>query len=54
MLFIFSLLTWSLNKFSGTSVVVTVIRSIGNDHGHISRLGAWCWAQTGRTGKAST
>ncbi|PIN23990.1 hypothetical protein CDL12_03293 [Handroanthus impetiginosus] len=35
----------------GTSVVMTVIRSIGNDHGHISRLGAWCWAQTGRTGK---
>ncbi|GER32077.1 G-protein-coupled receptor 1 [Striga asiatica] len=37
----------------GTSVVMTVIRSIGNDHGHISRLGAWCWAQTGRTGKAT-
>ncbi|KAG8381760.1 hypothetical protein BUALT_Bualt05G0006000 [Buddleja alternifolia] len=34
----------------GTSVVVTVIRSIGNDHGHISRIGAWCWAQTGRIG----
>lgn len=38
---------------AGTSVVMTVIRSIGNDHGHISRIGAWCWAQTGRTGKAS-
>lgn len=36
----------------GTSGVVTVIRSISNDHGHITRLGAWCWAQTGRTGKA--
>ncbi|CAI9755758.1 unnamed protein product [Fraxinus pennsylvanica] len=35
----------------GTSVVVTVIRSIGNDHGHIRRLGTWCWAQSGRTGK---
>ncbi|XP_071917422.1 G-protein coupled receptor 1 isoform X2 [Coffea arabica] len=35
----------------GTSGVVTVIRSISNDHGHISRIGAWCWAQTGRTGK---
>ncbi|XP_022760800.1 G-protein coupled receptor 1-like isoform X6 [Durio zibethinus] len=33
----------------GTSLVMTVIRSIGNDHTH---LGAWCWAQTGRTGKA--
>ncbi|XP_022865598.1 G-protein coupled receptor 1-like [Olea europaea var. sylvestris] len=36
----------------GTSVVMTVIRSIGNDHGHIRRLGTWCWAQSGRTGKA--
>ncbi|GAA0175642.1 G-protein coupled receptor [Lithospermum erythrorhizon] len=36
----------------GTSVVVTVIRSIANEHAHISRLGTWCWAQTGRTGKA--
>ncbi|KAL7112284.1 hypothetical protein ACP275_05G143000 [Erythranthe tilingii] len=36
----------------GTSVVMTVLRSIGNDHGHISRMGAWCWAQTSRTGKA--
>ncbi|XP_027183507.1 G-protein coupled receptor 1 isoform X2 [Coffea eugenioides] len=36
----------------GTSGVVTVIRSISNDHGHISHIGAWCWAQTGRTGKA--
>ncbi|KAK3436081.1 hypothetical protein EUGRSUZ_C00739 [Eucalyptus grandis] len=33
----------------GTSVVMTIIRSIGNDHRH---LGAWCWSQTGRTGKA--
>lgn len=36
----------------GTSVAMTVIRSIGNGHhGHISRIGAWCWGQTGRTGK---
>ena len=35
---------------TGTSLVMTVIRSFGNDHGH---LGAWCWTQTGRTGKAS-
>ncbi|XP_048133087.1 G-protein coupled receptor 1 isoform X1 [Rhodamnia argentea] len=33
----------------GTSLVMTIIRSIGNDHGD---LGAWCWSQTGRTGKA--
>lgn len=33
----------------GTSLVVTVIRSIGNNHG---QLGAWCWTQTGRTGTA--
>ncbi|KAK9273788.1 hypothetical protein L1049_018598 [Liquidambar formosana] len=32
----------------GTSLVVTVMRSIGNEHGH---LGAWCWTETGRTGK---
>ncbi|XP_034683668.1 G-protein coupled receptor 1 [Vitis riparia] len=32
----------------GTSLVMTVIRSIGNDHGH---LGVWCWAQIGQTGK---
>lgn len=36
---------------AGTSLVMTVIRSIGNDHGH---LGVWCWAQRGQTGKAST
>ena len=35
---------------TGTSLVMTVIRSFGNNHGH---LGAWCWTQTGRTGKAS-
>lgn len=35
----------------GTSLVVTVVRSFGNDHRH---LGVWCWTQTGRTGKAST
>ncbi|RVW52274.1 G-protein coupled receptor 1 [Vitis vinifera] len=35
----------------GTSLVMTVIRSIGNDHGH---LGVWCWEQRGQTGKAST
>ncbi|KAG6608331.1 G-protein coupled receptor 1, partial [Cucurbita argyrosperma subsp. sororia] len=33
----------------GTSLVLTVIRSIGNRHAH---LGTWCWAQSGRTGKA--
>ncbi|PIA27646.1 hypothetical protein AQUCO_07600066v1 [Aquilegia coerulea] len=32
----------------GTSLFVTVIRSIGNDPG---RLGVWCWSETGRTGK---
>lgn len=35
---------------------MTVIRSIGNDHGHlghIARVGAWCWTETGRAGKAS-
>lgn len=38
----------------GTSVVMTVIRSIGNNHhAHISRVAAWCWAQTGLTGQAS-
>ncbi|XWS14307.1 hypothetical protein CRYUN_Cryun36dG0111000 [Craigia yunnanensis] len=37
-------LTWS-----GTLLVMTAIRSIGNDHTH---LGAWCWAQSDRTGKA--
>ncbi|KAG6423415.1 hypothetical protein SASPL_113811 [Salvia splendens] len=37
----------------GTSVVMTVIRSIGNHHhGHISHVGAWCWAQRGLTGQA--
>lgn len=45
---IFHLYVW------GTSVVVTVMRSIGNNHGHghLGNLGAWCWTQTGRTGKA--
>ncbi|XP_043720413.1 G-protein coupled receptor 1 [Telopea speciosissima] len=33
----------------GTSLVLTVIRSIGNDPG---RLGIWCWTETGRAGKA--
>lgn len=33
----------------GTSLVMTVVRSFGNDHRH---LGVWCWTQTGRTGKA--
>ncbi|KAM3711197.1 hypothetical protein ACB098_01G091200 [Castanea mollissima] len=33
----------------GTSLVMTVIRSFGNNHGH---LGASCYTQTGRTGKA--
>ncbi|XP_039020686.1 G-protein coupled receptor 1-like [Hibiscus syriacus] len=40
---IFQLYVW------GTSLLMTVIRSIGNDHTH---FGAWCWGQTGRTGKA--
>ncbi|KAL5127391.1 G-protein coupled receptor 1 [Glycine soja] len=34
----------------GTSLVMTVMRSFGNDHKH---FGAWCWTQTGRTGKAT-
>lgn len=33
----------------GTSLFLTVIRSIGNDHRH---LGGWCLTQTGRTRKA--
>lgn len=33
----------------GTSLVMTVVRSIGNNHSH---LGTWCWSQSGRTGKA--
>ncbi|KAI7746660.1 hypothetical protein M8C21_030240 [Ambrosia artemisiifolia] len=40
----------------GTSVVMTVLRSIGNEHGHVGHIGrvaAWCWTETGRTGKAS-
>ncbi|KAL1291038.1 hypothetical protein HN51_059587 [Arachis hypogaea] len=40
---IFHLYVW------GTSLVMTVIRSFGNDHRH---FGIWCWTQTGRTGKA--
>ncbi|KAG2664167.1 hypothetical protein I3843_16G065100 [Carya illinoinensis] len=40
---VFHLYVW------GTSLVTTVVRSFGNDHGH---LGASCWTQTGRTGKA--
>ncbi|XP_026431122.1 G-protein coupled receptor 1-like [Papaver somniferum] len=32
----------------GTSLVLTVIRSIGNDPSH---LGVWCWTQTGFAGK---
>ncbi|XP_058108625.1 G-protein coupled receptor 1 isoform X2 [Magnolia sinica] len=39
---VFHLYVW------GTSLAMTVIRSIGNDYGS---LGAWCWLQTGRTGK---
>ncbi|KAL8254753.1 hypothetical protein R6Q59_032974 [Mikania micrantha] len=38
----------------GTSVVMTVLRSIGNEHGHLGHIGrvaAWCWTETGRTGK---
>ncbi|CAA6664644.1 unnamed protein product [Spirodela intermedia] len=33
----------------GTSLALTVVRSIGNDYG---RLGTWCWTETARTGKA--
>ncbi|CAN6582998.1 unnamed protein product [Malus baccata var. baccata] len=33
----------------GNSLVVTVVRSIGNNHSH---LGTWCWSQSGRSGKA--
>ncbi|CAH9074422.1 unnamed protein product [Cuscuta europaea] len=43
---VFHLYVW------GTSIVMTVIRSIGNDHRHITRLGTLCWAQTGRAAKA--
>lgn len=42
-----------LNKYAGTSLVMTVMRSISNDHGHIARVGAWCWTESGRTAKAS-
>lgn len=35
----------------GTSLVMTVMRSISNDHGHIARVGAWCWTESGRTAK---
>ncbi|KAM7507409.1 hypothetical protein LguiA_017862 [Lonicera macranthoides] len=34
----------------GTSLVMTVMRSIGNEHAHIGRLGAWCWTETGHFG----
>ncbi|CAI0626041.1 unnamed protein product [Linum tenue] len=34
----------------GTSLVMTVIRSMGNDHRHLG--GAWCSSQTGRSKKA--
>ncbi|KAM7279141.1 hypothetical protein ACFE04_006275 [Oxalis oulophora] len=40
---IFHLYVW------GTSLVMTVMRSISNNHSH---LGALCYTQTGRTGKA--
>ncbi|XP_061374942.1 G-protein coupled receptor 1-like isoform X2 [Gastrolobium bilobum] len=40
---VFHLYVW------GTSLVMTVMRSFGNDHRH---FGTWCWTQTGRTGKA--
>ncbi|XP_048493973.1 G-protein coupled receptor 1 isoform X2 [Beta vulgaris subsp. vulgaris] len=39
---VFHLYVW------GTSLVMTIMRSIGNHHAHIR---AWCWAQTGRSGK---
>ncbi|CAM8952831.1 unnamed protein product [Rhodiola kirilowii] len=34
----------------GTSLVLAVVRSIGNDRGH-AHLNALCWSQTGRSGK---
>ncbi|MED6209839.1 glycolytic proteins transcriptional activator gcr1 [Stylosanthes scabra] len=40
---VFHLYVW------GTSLAMTVIRSFGNDHRHLS---AWCWTQSGLTGKA--
>ncbi|XP_048546498.1 G-protein coupled receptor 1 [Triticum urartu] len=40
--FIFHLYVW------GTSLVTTVLRSIGSDYG---RPGTWCWIQQGSTGK---
>lgn len=39
---VFHLYVW------GTSLVMTIMRSIGNHQGHIH---AWCWSQTGRAGK---
>ncbi|XP_074280394.1 G-protein coupled receptor 1 [Silene latifolia] len=39
---VFHLYVW------GTSLVLTIMRSIGNHHGHIR---AWCWSQTGLAGK---
>ena len=35
--------------FLGTSVVMTGLRSIGNEHVHpgdIGRVAAWCWTET--------
>ncbi|XP_073526058.1 uncharacterized protein [Phyllobates terribilis] len=34
----------------GTSLVMTVLRSFGNHHGHV---GVWCWSQTGRVGNVA-
>ncbi|XP_031491697.1 G-protein coupled receptor 1 [Nymphaea colorata] len=39
---IFHLYVW------GTSLVMTVVQSIGNNYG---QLGTWCWTQTGQTSK---
>ncbi|XP_010932405.2 G-protein coupled receptor 1 isoform X1 [Elaeis guineensis] len=41
---VFHLYVW------GTSLVTTVIRSIGSEYG---RLGAWCWTESARTGKVA-
>lgn len=41
---VFHLYVW------GTSLAMTVIRSIGSDYG---QLGAWCWTENARTGKVT-
>ena len=39
-----------LSLLTGTSLLMTVLRSVGNDYRHFD---TWCWTQTGRTGEAS-